>query len=371
MKRLLVALSLAAAPAAAQETVVFTVDPGSAVLPATLRAIGTDIESFSVGGTISAAIEQSGPGGPVESFDPVGGLLQLTQSAPLSVTFGSGFGNGGGPHVSLVLTSTPIGVVLSGGERATVLVDAVSSELPLMGLKLDLVSGGYDATGEIFEEPVAVDVDLQATPSQVELTSGDALFVIDPDATPPELSLRLPVQLGVLVVSSPLYVPLRFGGELVLRAPLCGRSGCAAACGDHVDNDGDGAADFPADLGCTSAGDVSERDASHPCDDGFDNDGDGAADAKDAGASDPVCVTPAFPRENSRCQNGVDDDGRLGTDFDAGVSILGAGNGDPDGPDPHCVGKPERDTENAPLCGLGFEVALALAALRRWSARRS
>jgi hypothetical protein len=368
MRRLratLVALSLAAAPAAAQETVVFRVDPGSDVLPATLQAIGSDLESFSVGGTIEAEIVQSGPGGPVESFDPVGGQLQLTQNAPLAVTFGSGFGDGGGPHVSLALTSTPIGVVLVGGERATVVVDAVSSELPLLGLKLDLVSGGYEATGEIFEQPVAVDVDLLATPTQLELTSGDALFVIDPDATPPELSLRLPVQLGVLVVSSPLYVPLRFGGELVLRAPLCGRAGCTAACSDRADNDGDGAADYPADPGCTSAADVSERDASRPCDDGFDNDGDGWYDA-----GDPVCLTSSFPREQSRCQNGVNDDGQLGTDFDAGVSILGAGNGDPSGPDPHCVGHPERDTENAPLCGLGGELALALAALRRRATSR-
>jgi hypothetical protein len=70
----------------------------------------------------------------------------------------------------------------------------------------------------------------------------------------------------------------------------------AAACGDGVDNDGDGYADFPADAGCASAASGVED---PPCDDGLDNDRDGHVDLDDphcARASDaaeaPVTPTP-------------------------------------------------------------------------------
>jgi Ca2+-binding RTX toxin-like protein len=49
------------------------------------------------------------------------------------------------------------------------------------------------------------------------------------------------------------------------------------ACGDAKDNDGDGATDFPADPGCTSAADTNEVDPP-VCSDGRDNDADGNID---------------------------------------------------------------------------------------------
>ena len=49
------------------------------------------------------------------------------------------------------------------------------------------------------------------------------------------------------------------------------------ACSDGLDNDGDGAADWPADGGCSSASDTTETRAT-ACSDGVDNDNDGAAD---------------------------------------------------------------------------------------------
>jgi hypothetical protein len=48
-------------------------------------------------------------------------------------------------------------------------------------------------------------------------------------------------------------------------------------CSDGRDNDGDGAVDYPADAGCTSAIDGSEF-LGTACDDGLDNDHDGAID---------------------------------------------------------------------------------------------
>ncbi len=63
----------------------------------------------------------------------------------------------------------------------------------------------------------------------------------------------------------------------------------APACGDGVDNDGDGWADFPADPGCASAAAPLEDPA---CDDGLDNDRDGALDL-----ADPGCASASGRRE--------------------------------------------------------------------------
>ncbi len=51
-------------------------------------------------------------------------------------------------------------------------------------------------------------------------------------------------------------------------------------CADGNDNDGDGAIDYPADPGCTSADDSDETDPPQ-CSDGKDNDGDGLIDFPD------------------------------------------------------------------------------------------
>lgn len=150
------------------------------------------------------------------------------------------------------------------------------------------------------------------------------------------------------------------------------------ACSNGVDDDADGLADFPTDPGCDVAEDASERSPLLPCDDGLDGDGDGftdyVADANGDGISDPpgdpACHDPRGAKERTQCQDGIDNDARVGTDFDAGVSILGAGHGDPSGPDPECVGRPWRDREASRSCGLGFELAPALAALVGVARRR-
>jgi PKD repeat protein len=93
------------------------------------------------------------------------------------------------------------------------------------------------------------------------------------------------------------------------------------ACADGVDNDGDGAIDFPDDPGCSGSLGNNEGPA---CDDDLDNDGDGK----------------------------IDWDG-------------GSGGGPPD---PECKGDPRRTSERASACGLGFELTALvplLAAARR------
>lgn len=151
-------------------------------------------------------------------------------------------------------------------------------------------------------------------------------------------------------------------------------------CSDGIDNDGDGAIDA-LDPGCTSSGDPSERDAGLPCDDGVDNDGDLLPDHP----ADPGCASPTSVREDPACQDGLDNDGEGFVDFDGGQSVYGVclsgscppGVSDPDqdgsaDPDPQCVDRPWRDREApSPRCGIGWELALLLPAMRTLRRRAS
>lgn len=111
-------------------------------------------------------------------------------------------------------------------------------------------------------------------------------------------------------------------------------------CSDGFDNDHDGMTDFGGDPltndpGCSSAADASERDSSLACDDGIDNDGDGGSDVQfyrvnipgvgvvlqRSDASDPACATPLSPKEDTQCDNDIDDDNDLAFDFDGNFGI--------------------------------------------------
>jgi len=70
------------------------------------------------------------------------------------------------------------------------------------------------------------------------------------------------------------------------------------ACRNAIDDDGDGATDYPVDPGCAEADDADEADPERPaCEDTVDNDGDGLLDFPD----DPGCASPADPNENDAC----------------------------------------------------------------------
>jgi hypothetical protein len=143
-----------------------------------------------------------------------------------------------------------------------------------------------------------------------------------------------------------------------------------APCRNGEDDDGDGSIDVEEDAGCASAEDPdgSERDASGalPCDDGEDDDADGFTDHPD----DPGCRNATALAETSECQDGLDNDGQPGTDFDAGASILGPGGVDPNGPDPKCLGRSWANREHAG-CGLGYEIAVPIAAVALLRRRRA
>jgi hypothetical protein len=69
-------------------------------------------------------------------------------------------------------------------------------------------------------------------------------------------------------------------------------------CADGVDNDGDGAIDFPADQGCKSASDESEL-STNQCDNGIDDDGDGRTDWP----ADSDCASSSSTSERASCSS--------------------------------------------------------------------
>lgn len=70
----------------------------------------------------------------------------------------------------------------------------------------------------------------------------------------------------------------------------------ATACNDGVDNDNDGAIDYPADNGCASTDDNDETSPPAICADGKDNDNDGLIDYP----NDPGCATAAGNSEENQ-----------------------------------------------------------------------
>ena len=150
--------------------------------------------------------------------------------------------------------------------------------------------------------------------------------------------------------------------------------GCPATCGvvadclDGVDNDGDGRVDFGEDFGCDSPYDPSERTTPGviACDDGVDNEAtpDGLIDFP----ADPGCAHPLQMTESPGCQDGRDNDGDGGIDFDGGLSALGYVAG---APDLQCgYSYQAQESVSSVNCGLGVELALLLPPLMWWRRRR-
>ena len=64
-----------------------------------------------------------------------------------------------------------------------------------------------------------------------------------------------------------------------------------AQCSDGVDNDNDGATDFPNDFSCSDANDNDETNPKSQCQDGIDNDNDGYVDFGTGAGNDPGCAS--------------------------------------------------------------------------------
>ncbi len=99
-------------------------------------------------------------------------------------------------------------------------------------------------------------------------------------------------------------------------------------CADAVDNDSDGATDYPFDPGCTAPGDDDETDPATPpaCSDGVNNDHDGITDFP----LEPGCESAAGDDETDpatppACSDGIDNDNDGATDYPDDDSCQSAG----------------------------------------------
>ncbi len=203
---------------------------------------------------------------------------------------------------------------------------ANTATVDLSGITLEIDAGQFDASGDADGAAILVDRDFGGDPEVLDL-SGVATVTTVAIPTGVRVTLSVPVQ-DALPLSDEIFAPwMQIEGTLVLE-------GDVPACRDDLDNDGDGAADHPADV---------------------------------------ACFNPGWTREASQCQDGLNNDGDGLIDHDGGASA-GVPPAQQTAPDPQCVGKPWRNNE-APssACGLGFEIAPLLAAwfaVRRLPARR-
>ncbi len=83
------------------------------------------------------------------------------------------------------------------------------------------------------------------------------------------------------------------------------------ACSDGIDNDNDGAIDYPADFSCSSPKDDNEQQPWPECFDGLDNDDDGLTDLDDTGCFD----LQDNKESDSECSDHQDNDGDGLIDF--------------------------------------------------------
>jgi hypothetical protein len=111
--------------------------------------------------------------------------------------------------------------------------------------------------------------------------------------------------------------------------------GSTAECGDGLDNDSDGAADYPADKQCGSLSDDTEWDPQ--CSNRIDDDGDGAVDH----GADSDCASTSDDNEapGKECGDGVDNDYDGQTDYPA---------------DQDCIDEQD-EKESPPTCNDGYD----------------
>ncbi len=101
-------------------------------------------------------------------------------------------------------------------------------------------------------------------------------------------------------------------GFLGLKATCSG--GTQSQCNDGIDNDADGATDYPNDFSCSSATDTDETNPRSQCQDGLDNDGDGLVDLVDSGCSSKQDNDEGNGSGTTQCNDGIDNDGDGATD---------------------------------------------------------
>jgi hypothetical protein len=205
--------------------------------------------------------------------------------------------------------------------------DGFGGSMPLHGSARICLFGTCQSAGGNLEIPLSVvgrdapavtaySLGLALTVSGAPWTTGSISLAPGPNGTPrlvsgsdqgAELNLVTPIFVSTNI---PAYRSLRPYARLVA---LFFPEPDGYDCSNGFDDDGDGSADFPADPGCDSAEDSTERNPGAPCDDGLDNDGDVRIDA-----ADPGCESPLDGTERAAtlaCDDGFDNDGDATIDF--------------------------------------------------------
>jgi hypothetical protein len=161
---------------------------------------------------------------------------------------------------------------------------------------------GLAAVGD-HAAPALADLDGDGDPDALVGEAGGATLRFANTGTPAAPAFAPPVVdadglLDVRSLSGPALADLDGDGDL--DAALGGYLGRvfyfenreldADACRNGLDDDGDGLVDHPADAGCASLADTSER-STRQCDNGLDDDADGIPDWRADGAGDPQCAS--------------------------------------------------------------------------------
>ena len=116
-------------------------------------------------------------------------------------------------------------------------------------------------------------------------------------------------------------------------------------CSDGIDNDGDGAVDFPAEFGCSSAADNDETYPESQCQDRADNDHDGFTDLGDSGCVSSQDNDESGPAGRAQCSDGLDNDGDGSTDFPYDYSCSSKDDTDESWPRPQCQDGYDNDND--------------------------
>ena len=120
-----------------------------------------------------------------------------------------------------------------------------------------------------------------------------------------------------------------------------------AQCNDNIDNDMDGATDYPSDFSCSSATDNDESNPKSACQDTLDNDGDGLIDWP----NDPGCSSRQDNDEinttTAQCSDNLDNDGDGATDYPSDFSCSSGTDTDETNPKAACQDGTDNDTDGS------------------------
>jgi hypothetical protein len=247
---------------------------------------------------------------PGQVFETTSALIPVTD--PNSFPFGEiqwTFGNDAGLFQRR-LDGFGGSMPLHGNARICLFASCASGrghvDVPLSVIGRDATAFATSTGGGSFGNLTVVGAPWTTGPISVVSGFGETPRIVSGSDQGAKLNLVTPIFVSTNISS---YATLRPYARLVMLFS----AGTEDHCTNGIDDDGDGSADFPADPGCDSAEDPSERNPGAPCDDGLDNDGDFRIDGVD-----PGCEGPLDGTERSAtlvCDDGFDNDGDAAIDF--------------------------------------------------------